>query len=147
MGSACCVAAKSKEDLPISNSSNTSHRNVRCSPTWSFRWENRRRVAGEIDGSPYQTSHGLSRDASVEVKGPLGSDRGNLSDEVSLHDSYGTPVSLKSPVYEGMRVNLIAQASGNASHSQSCFILFSVMNGNMYWDVSHLIGSLLLDMT
>ncbi|WCJ35233.1 RING/U-box superfamily protein [Euphorbia peplus] len=112
MGSACCVPARN-EDLTNRTTVNTLHRNVRCSPTWSFRWENRRRVAGEIDDSPYQTSHGLSRDVSVEMKGPLGSDRGNLSDEVSLHESYGTPVSLKSPVHERMSVNLIPpEASG-----------------------------------
>ncbi|KAF2290600.1 hypothetical protein GH714_014644 [Hevea brasiliensis] len=111
MGSACCIAAREK-DLPNRTGGNTLHRNVRCSPTWSFHWENRRRVAGEIDDSPYQTSHRFSRDVSAEVKGLLGSDRGNLSDEVSLHESFGSPVSLKSPVQEGTVTNLIAQPSG-----------------------------------
>ncbi|KAF2290598.1 hypothetical protein GH714_014637 [Hevea brasiliensis] len=83
MGSACCIAAREK-DLPNRTGGNTLHRNVRCSPTWSFHWENRRRVAGEIDDSPYQTSHRFSRDVSAEVKGLLGSDRGNLSDEISI---------------------------------------------------------------
>ncbi|KAG8632420.1 hypothetical protein MANES_18G021006v8 [Manihot esculenta] len=111
MGSACCIAAREK-DLPSRTGGNALYRNVRCSPTWSFQWENRRRVASEIDDSPYQTSHRFSRDVSVEVKGPVGSDRGNLSDEVSLHESFGTPVSLKSPVHEGVVANLIAQPSG-----------------------------------
>ncbi|XP_065880779.1 uncharacterized protein [Euphorbia lathyris] len=114
MGSACCVAARS-EDLNNRTTVNTLNRNARCSPTWSFRWENRRRVAGEIDDSPYQTSHGISRDVSVELKGPLGSDRGNLSDEASLHESYGTPVSLKSPVHERTSVNLIPQEASGLS--------------------------------
>ncbi|KDP38554.1 hypothetical protein JCGZ_04479 [Jatropha curcas] len=111
MGSVCCVAARDK-DLPNRTVVNTVHRNPRCSPTWSFRWENRRRVAGEIEDSLYQTSHRLSRDVNVEVKGQLGSDRGHLSDEGSLHESFGTPVSLKSPVHEGMGTNLMAQPSG-----------------------------------
>ncbi|EEF52624.1 uncharacterized protein LOC8275774 [Ricinus communis] len=111
MGAACCIAARNK-DLPNRTGGNTLHRNARCSPTWSFRWENRRRVAGEIEDSLYQTSHGLSRDVSVEVKGPLSSDRGNLSDEGSLHESFGTPISLKSPLHERIGANLIAQPSG-----------------------------------
>lgn len=115
MGSACCIAAREK-DLPSRTGGNALYRNVRCSPTWSFQWENRRRVASEIDDSPYQTSHRFSRDVSVEVKGPVGSDRGNLSDEVSLHESFGTPVSLKSPVHEGVVANLIAQPSGDVLH-------------------------------
>ncbi|KAJ0514658.1 putative transcription factor C2H2 family [Helianthus annuus] len=46
MGSACCVAAR---DRTITNGSNSDviPRNIRYSPSWSVRWENRRRVAGE----------------------------------------------------------------------------------------------------
>lgn len=115
MGSACCTATREK-DLPNRTGGNTVPRNVMCSPTWSFRWESRRRVAGEVYDSPYQTSLGFSREVSVEVKGPLCSDRGILSDEVSLHESFGTHVSLKSPVHEGMAANLIVQPSGQVLH-------------------------------
>ncbi|KAJ4840108.1 hypothetical protein Tsubulata_035317 [Turnera subulata] len=101
MGAACCTAARDK-DLPSRVVSDTFHRNTRCSPTWSFRWENRRRVAGEIDDSSYQMSRGVSRDISLEMKGALGSERGNLSDGLSLRDSFGTPISVKSPVHEGL---------------------------------------------
>ncbi|KAJ6306423.1 hypothetical protein OIU78_021691 [Salix suchowensis] len=80
-------------------------------PTLSFRWDNRRRVAGEIEDSSYQMSLGVSRDASVEMKGTLGSDRGNLSDVSSPLESFGAPISLKSPVHEGMGVNLMTQPS------------------------------------
>lgn len=111
MGAACCVAARDKE-LPNRTGGENLHRNVRCSPTWSFRWENRRRVAGEIEDSPYQTSRGLSRDVSVEMKGTLGSDRGNLSGGLSPHESFGTPISLKSPGHEPMAANLIRHPSG-----------------------------------
>lgn len=113
MGAACCTAVKDT-DLPNRAGGNSLHRNARCSPTWSFRWENRRRVAGEIEDPPYQTSHGCSRDVNVEVKGPLGSDRGNLSEEGSLRESSGTPIFLKSPVHERVGANLIAQPSGKS---------------------------------
>ncbi|XP_050206083.1 uncharacterized protein LOC126655812 [Mercurialis annua] len=118
MGAACCIAAREK-DLPDTTGGNIFHRNARCSPTWSFRWENRRRVAGEIEDSPYQTSQALSRDISVEVKDPLGSDRDNLSDEGSLHESFGTPFSLRSPSHERGGTNLIAQPSGLSLESNS----------------------------
>lgn len=110
MGAACCVAARDN-DFPTRTGCRALHGNARCSPTLSFRWDNRRRVAGEIEDSSYQMSRGVSRDVSVEMKGTLGSDRGNLSDGLSPPGSFGTPISLKSPVHEGMGVNLTTQPS------------------------------------
>ncbi|KAJ6412108.1 hypothetical protein OIU84_005215 [Salix udensis] len=110
MGAACCVAARDN-DLPTRTGCRALHGNAGCSPTLSFRWDNRRRVAGEIEDSSYQMSLGVSRDASVEMKGTLGSDRGNLSDGSSPLESFGAPISLKSPVHEGMGVNLMTQPS------------------------------------
>lgn len=46
MGAACCVAAKDRT-IVTGPSSETLQRHVRYSPTWSFRWDNRGRVAGE----------------------------------------------------------------------------------------------------
>lgn len=100
MGAACCTAARDK-DVSSRIVSDTFHRNARCSPTWSFHWENRRRVAGETD-DPYQIPCALSSDISLEMKGALGSERGNLSDGLSLRDSFGTPISVKSPSHEAM---------------------------------------------
>uniref|UniRef100_A0A2P2KEZ8 RING-type domain-containing protein n=2 Tax=Rhizophora mucronata TaxID=61149 RepID=A0A2P2KEZ8_RHIMU len=110
MGAACCIAAKDKE-LPDSAGVNSLHSNVGCSPTWSFHWENRSRVAGEVNDSSYPVLHGLRRDVSLEVKRPLGSDRGDLSGGVSPQESFGTPISQKSPVPVGMCANLMTQPS------------------------------------
>ncbi|KAJ8762198.1 hypothetical protein K2173_007354 [Erythroxylum novogranatense] len=110
MGSACCKVAKDK-DFIIRSESNTLNRNARCSPSWSFRWENRRRVAGEVEDASYQTSHQNSRYLSAEIKELVGSDQDNHFDEGSLHDSFGTPFSVKSPVHQGTSLNLTNQSS------------------------------------
>ncbi|TYI27887.1 hypothetical protein ES332_A05G206500v1 [Gossypium tomentosum] len=112
MGSACCVAAR---DRTIANRTGgeTSHSNLRCSPSWSFCRDNRRRVAGEIDEPSYQVSNGTSRNVSMEIKGTLGSDRGNFSDQGSPLEieTYGTPTSQKSPVHEEMGGNMMTPPS------------------------------------
>ncbi|KAI4367272.1 hypothetical protein MLD38_023029 [Melastoma candidum] len=46
MGAACCVAARDRT-IPVVSSGDHRSWNSRHSPTWSFRWENRGRVAGE----------------------------------------------------------------------------------------------------
>ena len=79
-------------------------------------------MAGEIEDSSYQMSRGVSRDVSVEMKGTLGSDRGNLSDGLSPLESFGTPISLKSPVHEGMGVNLTTQPSGRGLQFCLCLV-------------------------
>ena len=113
MGSACCVAAKDRT-LPNRTGGETLHRNVMCSPSWSFRRDNRRRVAGEIEEPSYQVSNEASRNVSMEIKGTLGSDRGNLSDQGSPLEieNYGTPTSQKSPVHEEMGGNMMTSPSG-----------------------------------
>ncbi|CAA2964130.1 Zinc finger, RING FYVE PHD-type [Olea europaea subsp. europaea] len=45
MGSACCVAAR--EPITKGSPSEALQRHARRSPSWSFRWDNRGRVAGE----------------------------------------------------------------------------------------------------
>ncbi|XWS21025.1 hypothetical protein CRYUN_Cryun30bG0019600 [Craigia yunnanensis] len=112
MGSACCVAAKDRT-FPNRTGGETLHRNVTCSPSWSFCRDNRRRVAGEIEEPSYQVSNGASRNVSMEIKGTLGSDTGNLSDQGSAieFENYGTPTSQKSPVHEDMGGSDISRAS------------------------------------
>lgn len=110
MGSACCVAARDGT-LPNRTRVETSRRNVICSPSWSFRRDNQRRVAGEVDESPYQVSRGVNRNLSGEIKGLFDSERGNHSDGGSL-EIVGTPSSLKSPVHEEMGANLMTMPSG-----------------------------------
>ncbi|GKV46949.1 hypothetical protein SLEP1_g53906 [Rubroshorea leprosula] len=110
MGSACCVASRDRT-IPSRTQSQHSNRNITCSPSWSFRWDNRRRVAGEIEEPSYLVSHGISRDVSMEIKGALGSGRGNLSDQGSPLQNYGTPTSQKSPVHEEVGRNLLTPRS------------------------------------
>lgn len=111
MGSACCVAARDKT-IPQRAGGETLHRNAIPSPSWSFRWDSRGRVAGE--NLSYQVSDGISRNVSMELKGSLGSERGNLSDGGSPLENSGTPTSLKSPVHEGVDVNLMTPHSGKS---------------------------------
>lgn len=113
MGSACCVAARDRT-IPNRTGGETLHRNVTFSPSWSFRWDNRRRVAGEIEEPSYQVSNGANRNFSMEIKGRLGSGRGNLSDQGSPLEieNYGTTTSLKSPVLEEMGGNMMTPSSG-----------------------------------
>lgn len=115
MGSACCVAAKDRRDLE------SVHRDVVCSPSWSFRWDSRGRVTGEIENPSYHTSHVVSRNLSMEFKGSLSTERGNLSDGGSILDNSATPVSLKSPVDEALAANMMTPSSGKCltlnSHS------------------------------
>ncbi|KAG2705718.1 hypothetical protein I3760_05G069800 [Carya illinoinensis] len=66
MGSACCVAARDKT-IPNGSSGEILHRNIRYSPSWSFRWDNRGRVAGE-ETSMGWSSDGLSRNDQSEIK-------------------------------------------------------------------------------
>ncbi|KAL7602254.1 hypothetical protein Lser_V15G24819 [Lactuca serriola] len=47
MGSACCVAARDRRAITNGSISDVIPRNIRYSPSWGVRWENRRRVAGE----------------------------------------------------------------------------------------------------
>ncbi|GMI82545.1 hypothetical protein like AT1G75400 [Hibiscus trionum] len=109
MGSTCCVAARDRT-IPNRTERETLHRNVRCSPSWSFCRDNRRRVAGEIDESSYHVANGTSRNVSMEIKGTLGSDREILSDQGEI-EAYGTPTSQKSPVHEEIGGNMMIPPS------------------------------------
>ncbi|KAG6572052.1 hypothetical protein SDJN03_28780, partial [Cucurbita argyrosperma subsp. sororia] len=66
MGSVCCVAARDKT-IGVGSSSETQPRNVRHSPSWSFRWDHPGRVVGE-EVSLNSISDGLSRNERPEFK-------------------------------------------------------------------------------
>uniref|UniRef100_A0A5B7AHL8 RING-type domain-containing protein n=1 Tax=Davidia involucrata TaxID=16924 RepID=A0A5B7AHL8_DAVIN len=110
MGSACCVAARDTT-LPNRSGGETLHRNAIYSPSWSFRWDNRRRVAGEIEDPSYRLSHEISRDGSMEMKRELGLDGDTFSGGRSPSENFGTPMSQKSPVHEGQDANPITHPS------------------------------------
>lgn len=110
MGSACCVPAR--ERTYPNRTGGEIRRNVIYSPSWSFRWDNNRgRVAGEVETPSYQVSCGISRNASMELKGPLGSERGNFSDMGSPLENFGSPTSQKSPVHGGTVTHLMTSPS------------------------------------
>ena len=113
MGSACCVAAKDRS-LPERTGDESLHRDVVCSPSWSFQWDSSRgRVAGEIENPSYHTSDVVSRNVSMELKGSLSFERGNLSDGGSALENSVT-LSQKSPIDEALVANLMTPSSGKS---------------------------------
>jgi hypothetical protein len=108
MGAACCVAVKEKT-ITNGSTSEILHRNIRCSPTWSFRWDHRGRVAGE-ETSMSWFSDGVSRNDGSESKfesayvseegSPLGHSRRRTSQKSSFSEGAAgqsrTPASDKS---------------------------------------------------
>ncbi|KAL5072058.1 hypothetical protein RYX36_022945 [Vicia faba] len=113
MGSTCCVAVKDRSNSTNRIERESLHRGVACSPSWSFRWDTRGRVAGEIQNPSYHSSHAVSRNVSMEFKGSLSSYRSNLSDGGSVLDNSATPVSLKSPVNEALAANIMTPSSAS----------------------------------
>ncbi|CAH8252874.1 unnamed protein product [Arabidopsis lyrata] len=85
MGSVCCVAAKDR-NLPSGPASGAIHNPV-CSPPWSFRRDNRRRVADEIKHSSNHNSYVGNRGISMD-KLSLGLERGPPSErDLASHAS------------------------------------------------------------
>ncbi|OVA06205.1 zinc finger protein [Macleaya cordata] len=111
MGSACCVAVKDRT-LPNRTSSEAPHRSGGYSPSWSFHWDNRRRVAGEVENLHNRYSRGRSGNVGLEIKGRMDVDTEDISDGESPMESFRTPAWQKSPVHEGAAGNLTTPASG-----------------------------------
>ncbi|KAL3538995.1 hypothetical protein ACH5RR_002361 [Cinchona calisaya] len=98
MGSACCVAAR---DSTVTNgpTSEIMHRNIRHSPSWSFRWDNRVRVVGE-ETSVNWISDGASHNNQLDIKSGPDIETAYVSEEGSPLDSFRSLVWQKSPVSE-----------------------------------------------
>ena len=138
MGSACCVAGR--DTTRNGNSGETVRRNVVYSPlrrsvvyspSWSFRWDNRRRVAGEIENIS-EPSHGISTNSSMERKGELVLDRGNFSGQGSPLGTFGTPTSQKSPVHEGPGVKMVTTSGKALTWHSVCYFQFFLTLGH-FW--------------
>ncbi|THG20211.1 hypothetical protein TEA_028766 [Camellia sinensis var. sinensis] len=125
MGSVCCVARKDRT-LTNGTSGEILHRNAIYSPSWSFRWDNRRRVAGEIENISYAPSHGISTNSSMEIKGELIFDRGNLSGRGSPLGNFGTPTSQKSPVHEGLVATTITSSGFSLFEAKDTFFFTTI---------------------
>ncbi|KAE8724672.1 60S ribosomal protein L44 [Hibiscus syriacus] len=95
MGVACCVAARGKT-IVNGSSSEVLHRNIRYSPTWSFRWDNRGRVAGE-DTSISWFSDAVSRNDGSEIK----YESACASEDEISSESFQSRTWQKSPTSEG----------------------------------------------
>lgn len=95
MGSACCVAAK---DRAVINGSTgeTLQSNVRYSPSWSFRWDNRGRVAGE-ETSVNWSSDRVGGNDRLEFKSGTTVETLYASEEGSPLDSFRSLALQKSP--------------------------------------------------
>ncbi|XP_021892335.1 uncharacterized protein LOC110810448 [Carica papaya] len=93
MGSACCVASRDKT-IQNGPGSEIFHRNVRYSPSWSFRWENRGRVAGE-EVSLSWLSDGISRNDGSDIKyeSAFGSEEGSPSESFRTRRWQKSPLS------------------------------------------------------
>ncbi|XP_019169262.1 PREDICTED: uncharacterized protein LOC109165100 [Ipomoea nil] len=98
MGSACCVAAR---DRTISNGATSEilQRNVRYSPSWSFRWDNRGRVAGE-ETSVNWSSDGVGGNDRLEFKSGTTVETVCPSEDGSPLDSFRSFPWQKSPTSE-----------------------------------------------
>lgn len=107
MGSACCVAARDTT-IPNRSRNGESQRHTRYSPSWSFQWDNYRRVAGEVGNPSCQSGERTSVDVRVELKDGIDSERGIISDGGSPLHNLGTPISQKSPSYEGVSTNYMS---------------------------------------
>lgn len=108
MGAACFVAAKDKTVQSGSTNEN-SQRNIRCSPTWSFRWDHRGgRVAGE-DTSINWFSDGNSRNDGSESK----NESGRVLGEGSPLQNCQPNACRKSPISEGTGADVRDLTSGN----------------------------------
>lgn len=125
MGAACCVAAK---DATITNGSGSEalQRNFRYSPSWSFRWDNRGRVAGE-ETSVNWLSDGVSRSDWLDVKSrttlEMTLESAHVSEMGSPLDSFRTRALHKSPIREGNRDIMRISCSGNPHYTiLVCFV-------------------------
>lgn len=98
MGSACCVAAR---DRTVTNGSTSENlqRNVGYSPSWSFRWDNRGRVAGE-DTSLNWSSDGITGNDRFDFKSRTTVETVYASEEGSPLDSFRSLAWQKSPTSE-----------------------------------------------
>ncbi|XP_027354296.1 uncharacterized protein LOC113864595 isoform X2 [Abrus precatorius] len=105
MGAACCVAAKDKT-IQSGPASEILHRNIRCSPTWSFRWDHRGRVAGE-DTSIDWFSDGINRNDGLENK----NESSYESEDGSPLQNYQRNRWKKSPTAEGTAGQVINSSS------------------------------------
>ncbi|KAK1439875.1 hypothetical protein QVD17_05699 [Tagetes erecta] len=93
MGSVCCVAARDRT-ITDRSSNDVISRNDRYSPSWSFRWDNRGRVAGEessVNDRLDSKSHTTVETAYATEGSPLESSRSLTWQKSPLSEEIGLP--------------------------------------------------------
>lgn len=115
MGSACCVAAR--EPITKGSPSEALQRHLRHSPSWSFRWDNRGRVAGEEPSEDWVHdggggSHRLDAKSGTTVEIASASEGGSSLDGFQSH------VWQKSPISKG-NTEILRHPSSDPSISRS----------------------------
>ncbi|XP_071691809.1 uncharacterized protein [Rutidosis leptorrhynchoides] len=102
MGSACCVAARDRT-ITSELSSDAIPRNIRYSPSWNVRWDNRRRVAGE-EMSVSWLSDGVGTNDRLDNKSQATVGTAYTSEEGSPLESFRNLTWQKSSHSEGHTV-------------------------------------------
>lgn len=69
-------------------------------------------MAGEIDNPPYELNHGNSDCAPIEIKEPISSRRGHISDGRSPLGIMGAPISQQSPAHDVVGADSATSISG-----------------------------------
>lgn len=110
MGSVCCVAARDGT-LENESSSEILRRNVRYSPSWNFRWDNRGRVAGEETSVSWYLD-GVSRNDGLENKSETVVETAHASEAGSPAENFQPLPWAKSPLSEGSAVRRRTPVSG-----------------------------------
>ncbi|KAL9258373.1 hypothetical protein AKJ16_DCAP17461 [Drosera capensis] len=109
MGASCCVSARDRT-VQYGTRNENLRRNVRHSPSWSFRWDNRVRVVEE-ENSVGWLSDSVGRNDALGRKASTGVSA-HASDGGSSLKTYITGPWGKSPVNEAMTRSLGTSASG-----------------------------------
>ncbi|GMH13456.1 hypothetical protein Nepgr_015297 [Nepenthes gracilis] len=111
MGAACCVPFRDRK-LQHESRSEILHRSLGRSPSWSFRWDNRGRVAGEETSVSF-LSDGFNRNNPLDIKSTTDA-FSHASDGSSSLDHYKNGSWCKSPINEATAASLQPSASGKS---------------------------------
>ncbi|KAL0923839.1 hypothetical protein M5K25_004618 [Dendrobium thyrsiflorum] len=118
MGANCCVAARDKS-LPNRNGHEASaYRNIRYSPSWSFRWDNRTHIEDIVENMVY-CSHHNSGNATSEVKSAADTETDGLSDGESPPKVFPSSQWRKSYVVGGSDKSKFIAADQNTPGNSS----------------------------
>ncbi|KAJ8479576.1 hypothetical protein OPV22_023303 [Ensete ventricosum] len=100
MGANCCVAVKDKPLPSPAQFDVSTYRNVRRSPTWSFRWDNRTHIEDAMDNVA-QFSHHHSGNVGPQIRSDSPTEAESLSDRGSPSDALHLEKWHESPIRSG----------------------------------------------